>query len=882
MVERGRTISRQAPKHGQENTIVRCIIPVPGLTHKSYENLGDVNIGAFFTITEYAQHGLCAKKLQFPLLQQYVEAMVFAVKKINEEKQLLPNMTLGYAILDDCVKESAAVAQALKFIPRRHCKNMTLLDSGKQYDVVGVIGPMRSENSIAVSLVLGPVKIPQVSFISTSDELSNKELHSYFLRLVPSDKLQIKAMLTFIKSQKWNYVSIVYSSGSYGEFAYNNFKQTAPDFGVCMAAHRRAKLGMSMEDYKEILNDLLQFPNAKVVIAFLSGEEMTSLFQSVHEMNLSGKFIWIGSDGWSERLTMLPRKYESALYGSFTFFISAPKADEFYAYFDTVRPSNTSNPWFREFWEWSFDCSFENKTCDEAKRISEASKFHHLGLVSKVIDTVYVYAHALSALIKGKCSNTTVDAVRECINGTDLMRYLKNVSFQGYSGYIKFDSHGNLNGSYLVSQIIRGRQQLVTKPVYFIDPTVDGGQIDQRGLVTWDYFDNPRSEVPPASLCSRPCSIGQYRIPKLMTCCWECGRCRENEIVFGNKSSCQPCPAFSWPDPLANFTQCSPIEPKFPLYTDGVVVFEMVASGLGVLTTFLVFIAFLYYKEASIIKAASRELSFLQLLAILLGFVTMLLYVLPPSDKTCSIAYWLFCFSLNLLHAPLLVKAVRIYRIFLSPAKCARGLRFINPLSQVVISCLIVLGQVIISSIITSLQRPRAKQTHPVSTVRYVELSCDMTLAGLGSFLGYNLTIVLLCSVFAFKTRMVPDNFNESRFISVCVTTTLVVWLAFIPTYIHSARQYLKTLLLTLALLLNHSLALVFLFLSKLFAILYYNKSMNEVNPALNSPALRFKLSTQHINLIKDIFNILRQNIESITIYKYKLIHNCNSSSQLS
>lgn len=129
---------------------------------------------------------------------------------------------------------------------------------------------------------------------------------------------------------------------------------------------------------------------------------------------------------------------------------------------------------------------------------------------------------------------------------------------------------------------------------------------------------------------------------------------------------------------------------------------------------------------------------------------------------------------------------------------------------------------------------------------REVELSCHMSPAMLVSFLSYNLTIVLLSSVFAFKTRMVPDNFNESRFISVCVTTTLVVWVAFIPTYIHSAKQYLKTLLLTLALLMNHSLALTFLFLSKLFAILYYNKSTAAVNPVEASPAPRFKLSLQH------------------------------------
>lgn len=82
------------------------------------------------------------------------------------------------------------------------------------------------------------------------------------------------------------------------------------------------------------------------------------------------------------------------------------------------------------------------------------------------------------------------------------------------------------------------------------------------------------------------------------------------------------------------------------------------------------------------------------------------------------------------------------------------------------------------------------------STEMYVELSCDWTLPGLGSFLVYNIVLIFLCSVFAFRTRKLPDNFSESRFISVCVYTTLIVWAAFVPTYFTSSRQvrYLQCL----------------------------------------------------------------------------------------
>ncbi|XP_035827005.1 metabotropic glutamate receptor-like [Aplysia californica] len=121
----------------------------------------------------------------------------------------------------------------------------------------------------------------------------------------------------------------------------------------------------------------------------------------------------------------------------------------------------------------------------------------------------------------------------------------------------------------------------------------------------------------------------------------------------------------------------------------------------------------------------------------------------------------------------------------------------------------------------TVLYKPSAVYVHIVKTENYVELSCDWTIPGLASFLSYNLVLVGLCSVFAFKTRKLPDNFNESRFISLCVYTTLIIWMAFVPTYFTANRQYLKTLLLSLSLIVNHTVAVIFLFLPKIYAAVH-------------------------------------------------------------
>ena len=47
----------------------------------------------------------------------------------------------------------------------------------------------------------------------------------------------------------------------------------------------------------------------------------------------------------------------------------------------------------------------------------------------------------------------------------------------------------------------------------------------------------------------------------------------------------------------------------------------------------------------------------------------------------------------------------------------------------------------------------------------------------------YNMVLICVCTVYAFKTRKIPENFNESKFIVFTMYTTCVIWLAFLPIY---------------------------------------------------------------------------------------------------
>ena len=109
----------------------------------------------------------------------------------------------------------------------------------------------------------------------------------------------------------------------------------------------------------------------------------------------------------------------------------------------------------------------------------------------------------------------------------------------------------------------------------------------------------------------------------------------------------------------------------------------------------------------------------------------------------------------------------------------------------------------------------------PVLTEPYVELYCDRPMPILMTPLIFNLLLLLLCCIFAFLTRKLPDGFNESWYIFLSVSTTLFIWIAFLPTYFLTFYAYHKEALLALALLLNALACIVCLFAPKLYALVY-------------------------------------------------------------
>jgi metabotropic glutamate receptor 2/3 len=80
----------------------------------SVKTSGDVRLGGLVPIHEKGQSS-CGEKFYDRGLQR-LEAMLFAVDKINADRGLLPRLKLGVHILDSCSMDTYALNQSLVFI----------------------------------------------------------------------------------------------------------------------------------------------------------------------------------------------------------------------------------------------------------------------------------------------------------------------------------------------------------------------------------------------------------------------------------------------------------------------------------------------------------------------------------------------------------------------------------------------------------------------------------------------------------------------------------------------------------------------------------------------------------------------------------------------
>ncbi|VDO27430.1 unnamed protein product [Onchocerca flexuosa] len=804
-----------------------------------------------------------------------VEAMLYALDVINSQREFLRGYKLGALILDSCSNPAYALNQSLDFVrdligstdlSEYQCRDGSLPESRQipRKNVAAVVGGSYSSVTVQVANLLRLFKIVQVSPASTNADLSDKTRFEYFARTVPSDNYQARAMIDIALHFNWTYVSLVYSADEYGELGAEAFKKEARKMNICIAIEER--ISPKKEAFQESVDNLVKklqpdkVVGARAVVLFVGTEYVPELLlQTFERMRLERlprrkKIIWLASEGWdrnNEAYTSGPRKL--AAEGAIVLMLASDRVPSFEEYFLSLNPGHDKferNKWLRELWRHKFNCEFdlpEESTLNRCENYRQTTEnFNPDDKVQFVIDAVYAIAYGLQGMKKDLCPDDTVssswtsryssvpqicDAMKHIDGEQFYQKYLLQVKFEDAVGKkFRFSSEGDGPAHYTILnyQPENGsrRSENSSRSDYVVVGRWSEEQLDiYDEKMLWEYGEVPISQ------CSLPCPIGYRKqlikisfivYPLIIAtdeiCCWACGKCEDYEFLI-NETTCVDCGEGWWP--TADRKSCFNLAQsslKYIRWSSWYSIIPILFAVIGICSTIAVIVIYLRNHDTPVVKASGRELSYIILVAMILCYAMTFVLISRPTIFNCAIKRTGIGFAFSCLYAALLVKTNRIARIF-SHRSVQRPI-CISPISQVCLTAFLAGFQLFGSLIWLLIVPPGTKHYYP--TRDQVVLKCNIPDHHFLYSLAYDAALIVFCTVYAIKTRKVPENFNETRFIGFTMYTTCVLWLSWIFFFFGTGSDFqIQTTSLCMSISMSANVALACIFSPKIWIILF-------------------------------------------------------------
>ncbi|XP_061683501.1 extracellular calcium-sensing receptor-like [Syngnathoides biaculeatus] len=774
--------------------------------------------------------------------------MVFAIEEINNRTDLLPGLSLGYKIYDSCGSIARAVRVALALA---NGDGDSPLDEPciRPAQVQAIVGETASSPCMAIATVIGPFHIPLISHFATCACLSDKVKYPSFLRTIPSDYYQSRALAQLVKYFGWTWVGAIRTNDDYGNNGMATFTETARQLGICLE-FSVSFFRMDPPDKLKKIIDVIKVSTSKVIVAFLSHMDLEVLIHQLSHHNLTG-YQWVGTESWIFDSQMAAMDQTHILDGAIGLAIPKAHVSGMREFMLDIKRLNTSgDDTFRLFWETLFTCQFERANSSGDKR-RECSGFEDLSSVQKtftdmslmpifnnVYKAVYAVAHALHDILG---CNTTCNTNLQ-LQPFTILRHLKKIRFRTKEGdEVYFNENGDPTAKYEIinwQPTVNGTVKFVTVGLY--DASANKQlNLNNRTLI-WAKNSHKVSGVcvpqliakrvykfpyifvmqVPVSVCSEKCQPGTRKVLQKgkPVCCYDCVRCAEGEFSNTTDSvTCMRCHPDFWSNQRRD--ACTRKEAEFLSYKGVMGSLLTTASLLGSCLTAAV--AFVYFKnrKTPIVRANNSELSFLLLLSLFLCFLCSLTFIGRPTEWSCMLRHTAFGITFVLCISCVLGKTVVVLMAFRSTLPDSHVMKWFGPLQQRLSVLAFTLIQVVICVLWLIIAPPFPFKNFKEFKDKII-LECAVgSPLGFWAVLGYIGILALLCFVLAFLARKLPDNFNEAKLITFSMLIFSAVWITFIPAYVSSPGKF-SVAVEIFAILASSFGLLICIFLPKCYIIL--------------------------------------------------------------
>nr|XP_046246200.1 extracellular calcium-sensing receptor-like [Scatophagus argus] len=784
---------------------------------------GDVVLGGLFLIHLYTvfpdmsftsepQQPTC---LGFDLIGfRRAQTMAFAIDEINRNSNLLPNVTLGYSLYDNCANPEIGFRAALSLVSGRDEQFMLDDTCVGTPPVVGIVGDSSSTHSIAISSVIGLYRVPLVSYFATCSCLSDRQKFPSFFRTIPSDAFQVRAMIQILNHFGWTWVGLLISDDDYGLHAARSFQSDLVQSGRgCLAYMEVLPWGNDQDELRRIV-DVMKKSTARVVILFAHERHVNKLMEEVARQNVTG-LQWITSESWTAATALHTPHLTPYLAGTLGISIRRGEIPGLREFLLQTRPdlhNNNSygNSMINQFWEYTFQCRFAppppgwvdagGALCTGQEDVENVENdfldVSDLRSEYNVYKAVYALAYALDDMLRcvpgrGPFRGHSCGSLKE-LEPWQLVYYLDKVNFTtSFGDQVTFDENGDVLPIYDIMNWL-WLPDGTTKLQNVGEVKKSAFKSEELTIDADNIFWNFESKEPPRSVCSESCPPGT-RIARKKgepVCCFDCIPCSEGKISNETDSlECTSCPENFWPSLQRD--HCVPKETEFLSYHEPLGICLTAAALLGTCMCAVVLGIFIYHRRTPIVRANNSELSFQLLLSLKLCFLCSLLFIGRPTLWTCQLRHAAFGISFVLCISCILVKTVVVLAVFkASKPGGGASLKWFGAMQQRgTVMVLTSIQAAFCTAWIVSASPVPHKNTEYHNDKIVYECVVGSTI-GFAVLLGYIGSLAILSFLIAFISRNLPDSFNEAKLITFSMLIFCAVWVAFVPAYVSSPGKY--------------------------------------------------------------------------------------------
>ncbi|XP_018080318.1 extracellular calcium-sensing receptor [Xenopus laevis] len=781
-----------------------CKLPSENL--KFYEKDGDIIFGALIPVhlepsnikTNFSSKpsmGKCNKLSVFCYLQ--VLAMVFAINEINENPELLPNITLGFRIYDSCFNEMQAVNGALQLLSGAEKANPNYICQ-KKSKMVGLIGDLQSSNSVAVARILGLYRFPQISYGSALSYLSNKINFPSFLRTIINDKIDSFYFKMLMIHFNWTWIGILAADNDFDLYDSELMRKDIEAAGICVAFFMRISAQHTRDQTLSILQ-IIKKSTATVVVLYCSMPELIPFIKVATKENITGK-VWVASGSVSTSPIFSYKEFWRTLNGTIGQKFPLTIIPGFGKFLYSIHPSLYPNDIFmKSFWEANFGCLWPNETpvngsfyCTGQENLTtlERQGYNEAASVfaSLIYNAVYILAHGINNMISCRSGYPCLTISR--LDPWKILQFVKGVRIRNTAGQeLFFDENGDLNSynEYVNWQALpNGETQYVNFAT--LKETPESHIVLSNNTIFWSggYTEAPMSK------CSESCPPGYRKAPQKgqPVCCFDCILCSEDE--FSNETdstSCMKCPEDMWANEKHNGCWMRNLE--FLSFRETLGGSLATISVLGSLLSLSILLIFIKNAETPVVKANNRNLSYLLLLSLFFCYLCALMFIGRPITITCILRQFIFGISFVMSISCVLGKTMMVVIAFnLTQPRSNRRMWLNSGVTNTLVLVCTAIQVIICAGWLA--HSPPFKYTDNKSKMDTIIIECNK-----GSPIGYSCTmgymgfLATLCFAIAYLSRKLPGSFNEAKLITFSMLIFGTVWISFIPAYLSTTGKYM-------------------------------------------------------------------------------------------